>query len=134
MIKNYNQFNESLLDKLEGPTKDELFKLVGYKKGYDTPEEFFLDIIDGIKVKEQSKYPQSIFWEKKGRVIFEQDFKNNLIYVDYKSIWFIFEIIYELQYNETQLFIKKMVEKYLNWKGLTPMWSRLLLKRRWKNI
>ena len=64
MIKKYKIFTESLLDKLEGPSKDEIFKLFDYEKGYDTPEEFFLDVIDGIKVKEQTKYPQSIFWEK----------------------------------------------------------------------
>ena len=110
---------ESLLNKLEGPNEEEVWKKFGYEKGFDTPEEFFLNVIDGIKVKEQSKYPESFFWEKNGRIIFEQDFKNNILYVDYKSIWVIFEKIYGLQYLEIKLFIKNMVEEYLNWNGLT---------------
>ena len=134
MIKNYKQFNESLLDKLEGPSIDEIFKSFDYEKGYDTPEEFFLDVIKDIKVKEQSKYPQSIFWEKNGRIIFEQDFKNNLLYVDYDSIWLVFEKIYELENSEIQLFINNMVEKYLKWKGLTPWKYTKILSAWWKNI
>ena len=134
MIKNYKLFTESLLDKLEGPTKDEVWKSFGYEKGFDTPEEFFLDVIKDIKVKEQTKYPQSIFWEKNGKIIFEQDFKNNLLYVDYKSIWMVFEKIYDLQYSETQLFIKNKVEEHLNWKGLTPIACGAISGFRWKNI
>ena len=111
---------ESLLDKLKGPSKEEVWSSLGYDRTFDTPEEFFLDIIDGIKIKPQTKYPDSIFWEKNGKVIFEQDFKKNQLYVDYKSIWMIFEKIFGLQYSETELFIKNMVEEYLNWRGLTP--------------
>ena len=121
MIKKYKIFTESLLSKLQGPTKDEVWKSFGYEKGFDTPEELFLDVIKDIKVREQIKYPESVFWEKNGEVIFEQNFKRNSLYVDYNSIWFIFEKIYGLQYSETELFIKNMVEEYLNWRGLTPM-------------
>ena len=124
---------ESLLSNLKGPTKDEIFKSFGYEKGFDTPEEFFLDVIKDIKVK-QTKYPESVFWEKNGKVIFEQNLKKNLLYVDYKSIWVIFEKIYGLQYSETQLFIKNMVEEYLNWRGLTPMAKPVEISTWWKNI
>ena len=120
MIKNYKLFTESLLDKLEGPNEKEVWKNFGYEKGFDTPEEFFLDVIKDIKVKEQTKYPQSILWEKNGKIIFEQDFKKNVLCVDYGTIWVVFENIFGLEYDETRLFIKNMVEEYLNWRGLTP--------------
>ena len=134
MIKNYKIFTESLLSKLQGPTKDEVWKSFGYEKGFDTPEELFLDVIKDIKVREQIKYPESVFWEKNGEVIFEQNFKRNSLYVDYNSIWFIFEKIYGLQYSETELFIKNMVEEYLNWRGLTPSDFFVSPISRWKNI
>ena len=109
---------ESLIDKLEGPSADEVWKNFGHEKGFDTPEEFFLDVIKDIKVKEQTKYNESIFWEKNGKIIFEQDFKKNVLYVDYDTIWVFFDKIFGLQYHETKLFIKNMVEEYLNWRGL----------------
>ena len=134
MIKNYKIFTESLLDKLQGPTKDEVWKSFGYEKGFDTPEEFFLDVIKDIKVREQIKYPESVFWEKNGKIIFEQYFKKNILCVDYNSIWMILEKIFGLEYDETRLFIKNMVEEYLNWRGLTPETWLFLCVTRWKNI
>ena len=121
MIKKYKIFTESLLSKLQGPTKDEVWKSVGYETSFDTPEEFFLDVIKDIKLREQTKYPESVFWEKNGKILFEQDFKNNMLYVDYKSIWVIFEKIFSLQNAEIQRFLKNGVDENLNWKGLTPV-------------
>ena len=134
MIKNYKIFTESLLDKLQGPSKEEVWSSLGYDRTFDTPEELFLDVIKDIKVREQIKYPESVFWEKNGEVIFEQNFKRNSLYVDYNSIWFIFEKIYGLQYRETELFIKNMVEEHLNWRGLTPKFVGTPITSRWKNI
>ena len=126
MIVKYHQFiKESLLDKLEGPTKEEVWKHYGYDITFNTPEEFFLDVINGIKIKPQTKYSQSVFWEKNSKILFEQDFKNNMLYVDYKSIWVIFEKIFSLQNAEIQRFLKNGVDENLNWKGLTPLNSNL---------
>ena len=121
MIKNYKQFNESLLDKLQGPSKEEIWKNLGYDRTFDrtfdTPEDFFLDVIKGIKIKKQTKYPDSLFWEKNGKILFEQDFENMDLWVNYDIIWKIFEKVFGMEYNEIQLFIKGMVEEHLNWKG-----------------
>jgi hypothetical protein len=120
MIIKYKLFKESLLNKIEGPSKEDVWKNLGYEKGFDTPEEFFLDVIDGIKVKKQTKYPNSVFWEKEGKIVFEQDLKNMDLWVSYNMIWVIFEKVFGMEYNEIESFIKGMVEEYLNWKGFTP--------------
>ena len=41
MIKNYKLFTESLLNNLEGPSADEVWKNLGYEKGFDTPKNSF---------------------------------------------------------------------------------------------
>ena len=125
MIKNYQQFiKESLLDKLQGPTKEEVWKYVGYEKTFDTPEEFFLEVIKDIKIRPQTKYPDSIFWEKDGEIIFQQDLKNMVLWVKYNTIWKIFDKVFCMEYSEIQELIKSMVEEHLNWKGFTPGCAR----------
>ena len=64
-------------------------------------------------------------YEKDGEIIFQQDLKNMVLWVKHNTIWKIFEEFYGLQYSETQLFIKNMVEEHLNWKGFTPLWVDL---------
>lgn len=120
MIKNYIQFNESLLNKLQGPNEEDVWKEFGYDRTFDTPEDFFLYIIKDIKIKEQTKFPDSVFWEKNGKIIFEQNFKNKELYVDYNTIWVIFWKVFNIDYGETQKIIIGVVEEYLNWKGFTP--------------
>ena len=92
-------------------------------KHFDTPEDFFLDVIDGIKIKEQDKFPRSVFWEKNGEILFEQDLEANHLWVDYDKIWKVFETIFGLNYQEIKDLLKGMVEEYPNWKGLTPSYS-----------
>ena len=66
MITRFNGFiNESLLDKMKGKSKEDLWKSFDYDKSFNTPEEFFLDVIKGIKIKEHTKYPKSVFLGEK---------------------------------------------------------------------
>ena len=134
MIKNYIQFNESLLDKLQGPSKEEVWKNLWYDKGFDTPEEFFLDVIKGIKIKKQTKFPDSVFWEKNGEIFFEQDLEIMYLRVNYDTIWKIFDKGFSMEYIDIQQFIKGMVEEHLNWKGFTPAMFVSSNRERWKNI
>ena len=119
MITKYYKFNESLLDKLEGPSKEEVWKNLGYDKTFETPEEFFLDVIDGIKIKPQTKYYDHVFWEKDSEILFEQNLNSMILWVEY-SIWSVFKNVFDMEYNEIHRLIKNMVEEYLNWKGFTP--------------
>ena len=134
MIKNYKQFNESLLNKLQGPNEEDVWKNLGYDKVFDTPEEFFLDVIKGIKVKEQTMYPDSVIWVKNGEIVFEQDLKNMELWVRYDTIWKVFSRIFGMEFNEIKSFIKGMVEEHLNWKGFTPAMFVSSNRERWNNI
>jgi len=120
MIKKFNDFiKESLLDKLKGPSKKDIWKNLGYDEVLDK-EEFFLSLIDGIKILHQRKYPTEIFWEKDGEILFEQIENKKLLLVNKKIIWNMFELLYDMNYIEIMNFIKDMIEKYLNWIGLIP--------------
>jgi len=123
MITNYKKFNENIKSLLVGPTKDEMkdyWKDLGYDQSFETPEEFFLYIIDGIKIKEQTEYPNSILWEKNDEIIFDQNLKFKYLFVNSKLIWSVFRNVFGLNYDEIQSFIKNQVEEHLNWKGFTP--------------
>ena len=93
MITKYNKFNESIKFLLVGPSKEKMgdyWKSLSFDRTFDTPEEFFLYMIDGMKIKEQTKYPNVIFWMNHGKVIIEQNLKINVIMVDTNSIWSVF--------------------------------------------
>jgi len=117
MITKFEKYNESIRSLLVGPTKEEIWKNLGYDRTFDTTEEFFLYVIDGMKMRKQNKY--LVFWEKNDKILFEQDLKYKIIWVDYHSIWSIFVNIFGFNYDQTQQFIKKQVEKHLNWKKFT---------------
>ena len=120
MITKYKLFNESIKSLLVGPSKEEMWKNLGYDRTFDTPKEFFLYMIDGMTIKEQNKYPNSIFWEKNGELIFEQDLDNMNLWVDNKSIWKILEKVFGLRRDEVQSLINTVMEEYFNWKGFIP--------------
>jgi len=68
MITKFEKYNESIKSLLVGPSKEDIFKNLGYDQSFETSEEFFLNVIDGIKIKEQTKYPDSVFWEKNDKI------------------------------------------------------------------
>jgi len=120
MITKYSKFNESIKSLLIGPTKEEVWENLGYDQSFETTEEFFLNVIDGMKIKDQSEYSDIVFWEKNGKIIFEQDLKNKYLYVNYYIIWSVFENIFGLNSVEIQSFIIDVVKKHLNWIGFKP--------------
>lgn len=126
MIKKFNDFiNESLLDKMKGKTKKDILKQYGLE--HTSPEDFFLEITKGIKIKEQTKYSDSIFWEKDGKILFEQRLKRNSLFVHYKKIWRILNL-YDMNYKEVESFISELIEsgkvdEKLNWKGFKPIYA-----------
>ena len=138
MIIKFEQYNENIKSLLVGPTKDEIWRNLGYDKifsrTFETPEEFFLYMIDGIKIKEQTEYPDSVFWEKNGEILFEKKLKNKILYVKYYTIWSVFEKFFNFNYDETQRFIKEQVEEHLNWNGFTPYILSTKYSFKWNNI
>lgn len=64
MIKKFTQFNEGINHLLVGPTKEEIWKHLGYDVPFDTVEDYFEYIIKDMKRIPQTKYPDYIFWGK----------------------------------------------------------------------
>jgi len=143
MITKFEQYNESIKSLLVGPTKEETkdyWKNLGYEQSFETPEEFFLYMIDGIKIYKQTNCPDYIFWVKNNNIIFKHELKTKKLWVDYNSIWSVLMKLFGFDFVETQSFIKDQVEKHLNWKGLKtgtftiPISVKLEEHLNWNNI
>ena len=120
MITKFEKYNESIKSLLVGPSKEEVWKSLGYDSSFGTPEEFLLWVIDGMKIKEKTKDTDYIIWEKNGKIIFAQDFDHMQLYVDDESIWCVLEKVFGLDYDEIKSIITDVVEEHLNWNGFTP--------------
>ena len=85
--------------------------------------DFFEPLLNDLEVViDKDQDPYSVFYKKNGNVIFEhyQNEELNYFYVDYGTIWSVFEDKFGLKYQEISDFIKGMVEKHLNLRGVTP--------------
>ena len=84
-----------------------------------TPEERFLELIDGMTVKiDKDKYPDSIFFFKGDKCYLELE--NSRLWVRYAEIWQVFEVEFGMSYDEVQSFIKSQVEQHFKMRGVTP--------------
>ena len=70
-------------------------------------------------------YPESIFMVSEGKVLFEQDWKNNYLFCKHSEVWSLFESKYE--YNNIQIkdMISGILEEHLKDGTLTPTNSEL---------
>ncbi len=55
--------------------------------------------------------------------IYQQDYKNNVLWVRYLLVWEVFEERFKLNYQQINDFIASWVETNTEWKGLTPYQS-----------
>jgi len=90
-----------------------------------SPEDKFKELIEGLTIKFDEKYPDSTFFMKDGNVIF-QLFKSNF-WVDYSAFWAIFEKEFSMEHVDIETFITTMMEKHLKMKGVTP-------RKRWPHL
>ena len=114
MIKYYNQFNESLLNKFEGPTEEEVWKSFGYEKTFDTYSDFLDYMFSDLKVIKNPNYPNCFFYTKNDKILFEVDDDANYIYVDYFEIWLILEKIFSLDYITIRRILKNEIHNKFN--------------------
>jgi len=120
MITKFTQYNESIRNLLVGPTKEEMWKNLGYDKHFDTPEEYFLDVIKDIKVQPFDRNNKdSVYWWKNGKTLFEQELKDKRLMVSF-TIWTILINVFELSTEETKLLISNMVDEHLGWWDYRP--------------
>jgi hypothetical protein len=85
-------------------------------------EEWFKSLLNGLEIAINDNKPNSVFYKKNIKVIFElyQGSKKKYFYCDYDLVWSIFHNKYNLNYDETQAFIKSMVEEHLKLGAVTP--------------
>ena len=87
------------------------------------PEELFLDnIFKNIIFREQTYYPNSIFWEKDGEIVIEQDFESGMLRVSWDKIWSVFAEKYGYGFNwgDIQTIILRVGVNYIKCDGLKP--------------
>jgi hypothetical protein len=84
-----------------------------------TPEERFLELIDGMTIKiDKDKYPDSTFFFKGDKCYLELE--NSILWGRYAEIWQGFEVEFGMKYHEIQPFIKDQMEKHFKIMAVTP--------------
>ena len=119
MITKFEKYNESVKSLLVGPTKEEVWKNLGYVKifnrTFDTSEEYFIYLISNMKIQEQTEYPYIEFYEVNGKLLFEKNLRTKNLWVDNNYIWKPFKIIFGLSEVGIRSFLKKMIKEHLKW-------------------
>jgi len=85
-------------------------------------EQWFKSLLNGLKIEIDDNEPNSVYYKKNGRIFFElvQNSGKRSFWCDYDLVWSILENKYNLNYGETQAFIKTMVEQHLKLGMVTP--------------
>jgi ABC-type transport system substrate-binding protein len=85
-------------------------------------KQWFKSLLNGLKIEIDDNEPNSVYYKKNGRIFFElaQYSEERYFWCDYDLVWSILENKYNLNYYETQAFIKNMVEQHLKLGVVTP--------------
>ena len=97
-----------------------------------TIDNFITNQLEPHKEKRTKKHSESIFWVKNGEVIAE--ILNSKYFWVNDQIWKNINVMFSLEYDETQQVIKEWLEEHYKLGGLTPI---LIYKQKavsWKNI
>jgi len=128
MIKNYEQYNESIKSLLVRKTKEELWNnLIKYKLSDfidsipKSPEDFFLKMKNECEIIRVDDY--YIYWGKNNTELFWEGLKSGYLHINLDYIWSPLKQIYGLNYNEIQSLIKNLLYD-TNWRGLIPTYRR----------
>jgi hypothetical protein len=89
---------------------------------HEEMEQWFQSLLNGIQI-EIDNYPGSVYYKKDGNVFFElyQGSKGTCFYCDYDLVWSVCYKKYKLNYDETQEFIRMMIEQYLKMSNVLPL-------------
>jgi hypothetical protein len=85
-----------------------------------TPEERFLELIDGMTVKiDKDKYPESTFFFNDDKCYLELE--NSTLFFRYTEVLKVFEVEFGMEHDEIPLFIKDQMEQHFKMRGVTPL-------------
>ena len=110
MITKFEQYNEGIKHLLVGPSKDEVWKGLGYEKTFETPKEYLNYIVERL-VKMDIGY--KFRWIYKNSDIFQYFIDSSILYVNEKIIN-ILETIFNLDFVDVLYLIKREVVPNLN--------------------
>lgn len=137
-INNYfkrQNIYESLLDKLVGPNKEDVWKSFGYDKSFDTPTDFINYILDNVKQKNFKNHSNSTFLVKDNKILFEISYFEQRIYVEYFDVWRILKDLFHLSILDIDTLIEDNLLKrkyYIN-NYYINHYSNLVNSRWWFN-
>src|SRR5690606_20353578 len=84
-------------------------------------EEQFFELIQCLTPKwDKANYPDSIFYFKGDKLMFEYNQKIEYVWVRHTDFWRIFEVEYKLNDEEIRDFLKDMLEEHFKWQRVTP--------------
>ena len=86
----------------------------------NTIDNFITNQLEPHKEKRTKKHSESIFWVKNGEVIAE--ILNSKYFWVNDQIWKNINVMFSLEYDETQQVIKEWLEEHYGLGGLTPAW------------
>ena len=98
----------------------------------NTIDNFITNQLEPHKEKRTKKHSESIFWVKNGEVIAE--ILNSKYFWVNDQIWKNINVMFSLEYDETQQVIKEWLEEHYVLGGLTPEKIPLPIYVSWKNI
>jgi hypothetical protein len=75
---------------------------------------------DQLEVIEHPDYPNSIFYRKNGKVVMEQDKKNERFWFDYEDIWSFFKSFFGMEYQEIREVLRHWLDEDFKLRGYTP--------------
>jgi hypothetical protein len=78
---------------------------------------------DQLEVIEHPDYPNSIFYRKNGKVVMEQNKKNERFWFSYEDIWSFFESFFGMEHQEIQEVLRYWLEDTFKLGGYTPFFS-----------
>ncbi len=80
---------------------------------------WFEDLLSQMVIKEdKTEFPDRIFFFIKNKCPMNLGLTNWSVWCSHEDIWSIFENKFRYNYNETQLFIKNVLEQYFKDKGI----------------
>ena len=89
---------------------------------------------DQLEVIEHPDYPNSIFYRKNGKVVMEQDKKNQRFWFSYTQIWSFFKSFFSMEYEEIQGVLNIWLEEAFKLKGYTPLNKHYTPAFGWKRL
>ena len=86
--------------------------------------DFFRECLNCCTIRLEKDYPNSVFYDKGEKTLFELERKNNGkldFYCNYSLVWSFFSTKCGMEYADIQQFVKNQVEMILKVGGVTPV-------------